>query len=126
MLKVHADFTRALQTYKSKHAIAVCVCAGVTEQDKCVADGNVSIMGQRLIYSNRPSDPDEEMTSSPRIRGAGREQLHLLRPSKGDQLTHGTIAEVFKETSHPLHLKGIVRSKVNILSYFTHLRIEHK
>ncbi|XP_056623493.1 TOG array regulator of axonemal microtubules protein 1 isoform X1 [Triplophysa dalaica] len=58
---------------------------GVTEQDKCVADGNVSIMGQRLIYSNRPSDPDEEMTSSTQIRGAGHDQLRLLRPSKGSQ-----------------------------------------
>lgn len=67
---------------------AVCVCAGVTEQDKCISDGNVSIMGQRLIYSNRPSDPDEEMTSSPPIRGVGREQLRLLRLSKGDARNH--------------------------------------
>ncbi|KAK7141827.1 hypothetical protein R3I94_011498 [Phoxinus phoxinus] len=53
-------------------------------QDKSLSDGNVSVVGQRLVY--RPSDADEEkpvdMTSSPQIRAAGREPLRALRPAK--------------------------------------------
>lgn len=60
---------------------------GVTQQDKSLSDGNVSVVGQRLVYSNRPLDADEEkpsdMTSSPQIRAAGREPLRALRPAKG-------------------------------------------
>ncbi|CAM4641945.1 unnamed protein product [Leuciscus chuanchicus] len=60
---------------------------GVTQQDKSVSDGNVSVVGQRLVYSNRPLESDEEkpvdMTSSPQIRASGREPLRALRPAKG-------------------------------------------
>ncbi|XP_077077853.1 TOG array regulator of axonemal microtubules protein 1 isoform X2 [Siphateles boraxobius] len=60
---------------------------GVTQQNKSLSDGNVSVVGQRLVYSNRPLDADEEkpsdMTSSPQIRAAGREPLRALRPAKG-------------------------------------------
>ncbi|XP_016108497.1 protein FAM179B-like isoform X2 [Sinocyclocheilus grahami] len=65
---------------------------GVTQQEKSLSDGNVSVIGQRLVYSNRSLDPDEEKpsdmtssSSSPQIRAAGREPLRALRPAKGSQ-----------------------------------------
>ncbi|XP_067223821.1 TOG array regulator of axonemal microtubules protein 1 isoform X1 [Chanodichthys erythropterus] len=62
---------------------------GVTQQDKSLSDGSVGVVGQRLVYSNRSLDPDEEkpgdMTSSPQIRAAGREPLRALRAAKGSQ-----------------------------------------
>ncbi|XP_052009426.1 TOG array regulator of axonemal microtubules protein 1 isoform X3 [Xyrauchen texanus] len=58
--------------------------SGVPQQDKCV-----SVVGQRLVYSSRTFDQDEErhreMTSSPQIRPAGREPLRAIRPAKGSQ-----------------------------------------
>ncbi len=69
----------------------MCVCVtGVTQQEKSLSDGNVSVIGQRLVYSNRSLDPDEEKpsdmmtSSSPQIRAAGREPLRALRPAKGE------------------------------------------
>ncbi|ROL51298.1 TOG array regulator of axonemal microtubules protein 1 [Anabarilius grahami] len=62
---------------------------GVTQQDKSLSDGSVGVVGQRLVYSNRSLDPDEEkpgdMTSSSQIRAAGREPLRALRAAKGSQ-----------------------------------------
>ncbi|XP_039525610.1 TOG array regulator of axonemal microtubules protein 1 isoform X1 [Pimephales promelas] len=61
---------------------------GVTQPDKSLSDGNVSVVGQRLVYSTRPLDADEEKpsdmtSSSPQTRAAGREPLRALRPAKG-------------------------------------------
>ncbi|XP_026116337.1 TOG array regulator of axonemal microtubules protein 1-like isoform X3 [Carassius auratus] len=69
---------------------------GETQQDKSLSDGNVSVIGQRLVYSNRTLDPDEEKpsdmtssssssssSSSPQIRAAGRQPLRALRPARG-------------------------------------------
>ncbi|XP_042629295.1 TOG array regulator of axonemal microtubules protein 1-like [Cyprinus carpio] len=66
---------------------------GVTQQEKSLSDGNVSVIGHRLVYSNRSLDPDEEKpsdmtsssSSSPQIRATGREPLRALRPAKGPQ-----------------------------------------
>ncbi|XP_026121555.1 TOG array regulator of axonemal microtubules protein 1-like isoform X2 [Carassius auratus] len=66
---------------------------GETQQDKSLSDGNVSVIGQRLVYSNRSLDPDEEKpsdmtsssSSSPQIRAAGRQPLRALRPARGSQ-----------------------------------------
>ncbi|KTG43226.1 hypothetical protein cypCar_00048600, partial [Cyprinus carpio] len=68
---------------------------GVTQQEKSLSDGNVSVIGQRLVYSNRSLDPDEEKpsdmtsssssSSSPQIRATGRQPLRALRPAKGSQ-----------------------------------------
>ncbi|XP_059411460.1 TOG array regulator of axonemal microtubules protein 1-like isoform X4 [Carassius carassius] len=69
---------------------------GETQQEKSLSDGNVSVIGQRLVYSNRSLDPDEEKpsdmtssssssSSSPQIRAAGRQPLRALRPARGSQ-----------------------------------------
>uniref|UniRef100_A0A9J8CPX8 TOG domain-containing protein n=1 Tax=Cyprinus carpio carpio TaxID=630221 RepID=A0A9J8CPX8_CYPCA len=73
---------------------------GVTQQEKSLSDGNVSVIGQRLVYSNRSLDPDEEKpsdmtsssssSSSPQIRATGRQPLRALRPAK-DELISGSL-----------------------------------
>ncbi|KAL1257339.1 hypothetical protein QQF64_010583, partial [Cirrhinus molitorella] len=74
-----------------RHVTADVSAPGVTQQVKSLSDGNVSVIGQRLAYSNRSLDPDEEKpsdmtsSSSPQIRAAGREPLRAIRPAKGSQ-----------------------------------------
>ncbi|XP_073683590.1 TOG array regulator of axonemal microtubules protein 1 [Garra rufa] len=74
-----------------RHVTADISAQGVTQQKKSLSDGNVSVIGQRLVYSNRSLDPDEEKpsdmttSSSPQIRATGREPLRALRPAKGSQ-----------------------------------------
>ncbi|XP_043088356.1 TOG array regulator of axonemal microtubules protein 1 isoform X2 [Puntigrus tetrazona] len=77
-----------------RHVTADAGTQGVTQQEKSLSDG--CVIGQRLVYSNRALDPDEEKTgdvtlssssssSSPQIRAAGREPLRALRPAKRSQ-----------------------------------------
>ncbi|XP_058604401.1 TOG array regulator of axonemal microtubules protein 1 isoform X2 [Onychostoma macrolepis] len=82
------------QVSSGRHVTADVSAQGVTQQEKSLSDGNVSVVGQRLVYSNRSLDPDEEKpsdmtssssSSSPQIRAAGREPLRALRPAKGSQ-----------------------------------------
>ncbi|XP_050988950.1 TOG array regulator of axonemal microtubules protein 1 isoform X3 [Labeo rohita] len=74
-----------------RHVTADVSTHGVMQQEKSLSDGNVSVIGQRLVYSNRSIDPDEEKpsdmssSSSPQIRTAGREPLRALRPARGSQ-----------------------------------------
>lgn len=59
---------------------------GVSQQDQCVCESSVSVVGQRVCFS-RALDAEEqkvsEVSSSPQVRAAGREPLRALRPAKG-------------------------------------------
>ncbi|KAI2654033.1 TOG array regulator of axonemal microtubules protein 1 [Labeo rohita] len=50
-----------------RHVTADVSTHGVMQQEKSLSDGNVSVIGQRLVYSNRSIDPDEE---KPRVFGS--------------------------------------------------------
>lgn len=60
--------------------------AGVQQQEKLLSDASVSVVGQRVTYSNGAAAAEEkprETSSPPHIRPAGREPLRALRPAKG-------------------------------------------
>uniref|UniRef100_W5MZP9 TOG array regulator of axonemal microtubules 1 n=1 Tax=Lepisosteus oculatus TaxID=7918 RepID=W5MZP9_LEPOC len=70
---------------------------GVTFRDKVTSD--VSVVGQRLAYSNGPAEPEEvrqRETSPPVVRPLGREPLRAPRPPRvpGSQGSTGTMQQI--------------------------------
>lgn len=61
---------------------------GVQQQEKLLSDVSVSVVGQRVSYSNGAAveEKPREASSPPHIRPAGREPLRALRPAKGKLL----------------------------------------
>lgn len=63
--------------------------AGVQQQEKLISDASVSVIGQRVSYSNGAAAEEKhrEAASPPHVRPAGREPLRALRPAKGKLLS---------------------------------------
>ncbi|KAI4902186.1 hypothetical protein NFI96_029553 [Prochilodus magdalenae] len=62
---------------------------GVSQQEEEFS--NVSVVGQRVIYSNGPTEEEKirETTSSHQVRPVGHEPVRALKPTKGSQI-HST------------------------------------
>ncbi|MBN3314518.1 TGRM1 protein, partial [Atractosteus spatula] len=75
---------------------------GVTFRDKVTSD--VSVVGQRLAYSNGPAEPEEvrqRETSPPVVRPLGREPLRAPRPPRGSQGSTGTMQQISISLASP-------------------------
>ncbi|XP_076834570.1 TOG array regulator of axonemal microtubules protein 1 isoform X2 [Brachyhypopomus gauderio] len=72
------------KTHSSMEASA----QGVQQQEKALSDLSVSVVGQRVTYSNGPAEEERprEAMSPPHTKPAGREPLRAFRPAKGSQV----------------------------------------
>ncbi|XP_053366148.1 TOG array regulator of axonemal microtubules protein 1 isoform X1 [Clarias gariepinus] len=85
---------------------------GVVQQEKLCTDVSVSVVGQRVSYSNgaaeeKPRDPSPPL----QVRPAGREPLRALRPAKGSQM-HSTKASGVNDMSEGIVGRGVFGSMV--------------
>lgn len=62
---------------------------GIQLQEKLLSDVSVSVVSQRVSYSNGATAEEKprEASSPPQARAAGREPLRALRPAKGELLS---------------------------------------
>ncbi|XP_026782606.3 TOG array regulator of axonemal microtubules protein 1 [Pangasianodon hypophthalmus] len=86
---------------------------GVQQQEKLLSDVSVSVVGQRVSYSNGAAAEEKprEASSPPHVRPAGREPLRALRPAKGSQI-HSTKASAVSDMSEGVVGRGVFGSMV--------------
>ncbi|GAA6083458.1 TOG array regulator of axonemal microtubules protein 1 isoform X1 [Tachysurus ichikawai] len=86
---------------------------GVLQQEKLLSDVSVSVIGQRLSYSNGEAAEDKhrEAASPPHVRPAGREPLRALRPAKESQV-HSSKASSVTDMSEGVVGRGVFGSMV--------------
>ncbi|KAG7327910.1 hypothetical protein KOW79_007854 [Hemibagrus wyckioides] len=86
---------------------------GVQQQEKLLSDASVSVIGQRVSYSNGAAAEEKhrEAASPPHVRPAGREPLRALRPAKESQI-HSRKASPVTDMSEGVVGRGVFGSMV--------------